>query len=123
MTAMEDRILALARAAAGGAAEETLLASLCAAARRYWEGRLREGLAAEDCGEAFPCAAAFTAAADLLAGGNGGFVESFRAGEISVKGRGAEETAAQARSLRRTAERLMAAFAAPEDFAFQGVRG
>lgn len=120
---MEDRILALARAAAGGAAEEPLLAPLCAAAGWYWEGRLREGLAAEDCGEAFPCAAAFTAAADLLAGGNGGFVESFRAGEISVKGRGAAETAAQAQNLRQTAERLMAPFAVPEDFSFQGVRG
>lgn len=123
MISMEDRILALARAAVGGPAEEALLTSLCAAARQYWESRLQEGLTAADCGEAFPCAAAFTAAADLLAGGNGGFVESFRAGEISVKGRAAAETAAQARSLRQTAERLMAPFAVSENFSFQGVRG
>ena len=62
---MGERILELALAAGGG--DRALLEPLCNAAVRAWTARLREGLTAEDCGEAFPCAAAFTAAADLAA--------------------------------------------------------
>lgn len=120
---MRTQILELALAAAGEGADETLLAPLCAAAEQAWLARLREGVAAEDCGEALPCAAAFTAAADLAAGRSGGSVSAFTAGDISVKGRGAAEAAALAQGLRRTAEELMAPYAEAEDFCFKGVRG
>jgi len=40
-----------------------------------------------------------------------------------VRIRGAAESCALAESLRRTAERLMAPFAVPDDFCFRGVRG
>ena len=63
---MGERILKLALAAAGEGADRTLLEPLCAAAERAWLARLREGVTAEDCGEALPCAAAFTAAASTL---------------------------------------------------------
>ena len=79
---MRTQILELALAAAGEGADETLLAPLCAAAEQAWLARLREGVAPEDCGQALPCAAAFTAAAGLAAGG--GNAASFSAGDISV---------------------------------------
>ena len=67
---MEQTIRKLAETVSGaGEDEAALLVALCGAAIRRWRGRLREGLTAEDCGTAFHCAAAFTAAADLLSGG------------------------------------------------------
>ena len=54
-------------------------------------------------------------------GGEG--VSGFTAGSVSVRIRGAAESCALAESLRRTAERLMAPFAVPDDFCFRGVRG
>lgn len=121
---MREEVLALARIVSGaGEAEEALLGPLCQAARQRWEARLRLGLAPEDCGAAFICAAAFTAAADLAAGRGGGAVSAFTAGDLSVKGRGAAEAAALAQSLRQTAEGLMSPYAEAEDFCFKGVRG
>ena len=63
----------LAQAASGAGEEELpLLQTLCEAARRRWEARLRPGMVPEDCGAAFTCAAAFTAAADLPGSRGGG---------------------------------------------------
>lgn len=121
---MSEEILTLARTVSGaGEAEETLLDSLCRAARRRWEARLKPGLTPEDCGTAFSCAAAFSAAADLAASRAAGAVGAFTAGDISVKSRGAAETAALVQELRRAAEGLMAPYAGEESFCFQGVRG
>ena len=119
-----ETILTLAKVLSGaGEDEEPRLEALCQAAERQWERRLRPGVTAEDCGEAFPCAAAFTAAADLAAARGGEGVSGFTAGSVSVRIRGAAESCALAESLRRTAERLMAPFAVPDDFCFRGVRG
>ena len=118
---MGERILKLALAAAGEGADRTLLEPLCAAAERAWLARLREGVTAEDCGEALPCAAAFTAAADLAAGGDG--VASFSAGDISVRLEGGGERAGRAESLRQAAERLMEPFVRAEGLWAQGVEG
>lgn len=124
MSALQETVLTLARELSGaGEAEEALLELLCQAAEQRWNKRLRPGVTAEDCGEAFPCAAAFTAAADLAAARGGDGVSGFTAGSVSVRIRSAAESCALAESLRRTAERLMAPFAAPEDFCFRGVRG
>ena len=91
---MEQTIRKLAETVSGaGEDEAALLVALCGAAIRRWRGRLREGLTAEDCGTAFHCAAAFTAAADLLSGG-GDSASSFTAGQVSVKARTAAESAA-----------------------------
>lgn len=121
---MREEILTLARAVSGaGEAEEALLEPLCRAAYLRWEARLRPGLTPEACGAAFACAAAFTAAADLAAGRGGGAVAAFTAGDVSVRGRGAAETASLSRDLRRTAEGLMAPYAEEADFCFRGVRG
>lgn len=121
---MSERILELALAATGGGeTDRTLLEPLCAAAEEAWRRRLREDVTEEDCGEALLCAAAFTAAADLAAGRGGGAVAAFTAGDISVRGRGAAESASLSRDLRQTAEGLMAPYAAEADFCFRGVRG
>ena len=120
---MEQTIRKLAETVSGtGENEAALLEALCSAAIRRWRGRLRERLTAEECGTAFYCAAAFTAAADLIAGG-GEAVTSFAAGQISVKTRTAAESAALAASLRQPAEELMAPYTVPDGCAFLGVRG
>ena len=107
MSGTQETALTLARELSGaGEAEEALLELLCQAAEQQWEKRLRPGMTTEDCGKAFPCA-----------------VAGFTAGSVSVRIRGAAESCALAESLRRTAERLMAPFAVPDDFCFRGVRG
>ena len=80
-------------------------------------------MAAEDCGTAFPCAAAFTAASNLAAGRGSVAVASFQAGDVSVEGLGGADSAALAEALRNTAERLMAPYAQAADFSFRRVRG
>ena len=124
MSGTQETALTLARELSGaGEAEEALLELLCQAAEQQWEKWLRPGMTTEDCGKAFPCAVAFTAAADLAAARGGEGVSDFTAGSVSVRIRGAAESCALAESLRRTAERLMAPFAVPDDFCFRGVRG
>ena len=119
---MTERILELALAAAGGGeAERVLLEPLCAAAELAWLGRLRRGVSPGDCGEALACAAAFTAAADLAAGGDG--VASFSAGDISVKLDSGGDRAGRTDSLRQAAERLMEPFVRAEGLWAQGVEG
>ncbi len=120
---MHETILELARTVSGaGEAEAAVLDALCRAAEAAWQRRLPEGTAPEDCGTAFSCAAAFTAAADLAAGRSGA-VASFKAGDVSVEGRSGADGAALAEALRRTAEHLMAPYAVEADFAFRRVRG
>lgn len=120
---MRERILELAMAACGGGeAERILLEPLCAAAESLWRGRLREDAAPEDCGEALTCAAAFTAAADLAAGGGGG-IASFTAGDLSVKLQDGGQRRAAADCLRRAAAGLMAPYVRAEDLWAAGAPG
>ena len=119
---MRGRILELALAAAGGGeAERTLLEPLCAAAEAAWTARLRTGVSPGDCGDAFLCAAAFSAAADLAAGGGG--AASFSAGDISVSLGGVQDRARRAESLRQAAEGLMEPFVRAAGLWAQGVEG
>ena len=85
MSGTQETALTLARELSGaGEAEEALLELLCQAAEQQWEKRLRPGMTTEDCGKAFPCAVAFTAAADLAAARGGEGVSGFTAGSVSV---------------------------------------
>ena len=80
MSGTQETALTLARELSGaGEAEEALLELLCQAAEQQWEKRLRPGMTTEDCGKAFPCAVAFTAAADLAAARGGEGVSGFTA--------------------------------------------
>ena len=121
---MDAEILNLAVTVSGaGEAEQELLQALCSAARQRWELRLRSDVSVEECGEAFRCAVAFTAAADLASGVGESGISSFSAGEVSVKKASAAQRRGAAEMLRQTAERLMAPFAEAEDLCFRGVRG
>ena len=115
---MNEMIYAMAAALTSPAEEErSVLELLCLAE----EKRLRRllGERAEEWQEAFLCAAAFFAAAALLESRDGGKVESFTVGDVSVK---TEQGNAQ--RLREQAERLLAGFGiGGEGFAFLGVRG
>lgn len=113
---MNETILTMARSLCGAEEDDALLEALCSAAETAWNARLRAGVTAGDCGEAFLCAAAMTAAADYEAGR--GDVESFTAGELSIKQRSGGGEA-----LRQAAERLMEPYVSVRGFAFRGVRG
>ena len=122
MSTCQETILTLARIISGaGQEEEALLEPLCRTAEAQWRGRLRQGVAAEDCGETFACAAAFTAAAGLAAARCSGGVSGFTAGSVSVQLRAEAERDAE--GLRQTAERLMAPYAKAADFCFRRVLG
>lgn len=120
---MEERILELARTVLGEQSDETLLKALCAVAAERWRLRLRPEVTETDCGDAFCCAAAYTAAADLAVSRSGEGVESFTAGQVSIRMRTAAEYAGAGLALRQAAERLMAPYVEPEDISFKGVQG
>lgn len=102
--------------------ERPLLTAMCTAAMAELAGRLRKRLAPEDCGDAFPCAAALLAASRMLPCRGGGDVEQFSVGDVSVRtgGSGISETAA---AMRRQAESLLTAYCGDGEFAFLGVKG
>ena len=121
---MVEQILGLAALIARPAEEEkTLFEAMCTAAAADLTRRLRDGVKPEDCGDAFPCAAALLAAGGLLACRSGGDVEQFSVGDVSVRtgsgNHGCETTAA----MRRQAAAMMAGFCGDDEFAFLGVRG
>ncbi len=119
---MEEKILTMAGLAAGAGEEERpLLEMLCTAETDRWRQRLQADHTPESCGAAFWCAAALCAAADLAQSRGCDGVESFAAGEVSVRGTGANSASADA--LRRTAERLMAPYVREESVVFRRVRG
>lgn len=113
----------LARTVAGGQTDEELLRVLCGLAAERWRLRLRPEVTAEDCGDAFCCAAAYTAAADLAVSRGGEGLESFTAGAVSVRMGTAAERGEAGLALRQAAERLMAPYVEPGDVSFKGVRG
>ena len=87
MSGTQETALTLARELSGaGEAEEALLELLCQAAEQQCVNRQRPGMTTEDCGKAFPCAVAFTAAADLAAARGGEGVSGFTAGLLSLCG-------------------------------------
>lgn len=104
-------------------AEQPLLEALCTAALADLTGRLREGLTPEDCGGAFPCAAALLAAAGLLPCRESGGVEQFTVGEVSIRTAGGGDRCSAAATLRSQSAALIAPYCGDDSFAFLGVRG
>jgi hypothetical protein len=119
---MHEIIVELAKSMASPSeAEETLLDKLCAAAEAELAGRLRQGVRAEDCADAFCCAAALLAVSAIVACRDAGGAEQFSVGEVSIRtGAG---TSARADTLRRQASALLLPFQDDDDFAFWGVPG
>lgn len=118
---MTQEVMALCRGMGAGPDREELLLPLVRTVCGQLEARLREGVAAGDCGPAFPVAAALMAM-DQLEGmtGGEGQVTSFTAGELTVR---RQAGAGSWRSRTAQAERLMAPWLRDGRFFFQGVKG
>ena len=119
---MTGEIMALCRAMGAAEDQEELLLPLIQSVRRQLAGRLKEGLLPEDCGPAFPLAAAMTAM-DQLSGmtGGGGNAVSFTAGDLTIRqeaGGGGGN-----RALSAQADRLLAPWLGDNGFVFYGVEG
>ena len=97
--------------------QEVLLQGFSAAAERRLRGKLRPGVAAEDCGENFIMAAALYALAMLLRAGGDADVASFSVGDISVSRRDGESGAQR---LTAQADGLLAGYLA-DSLSFRGV--
>ena len=113
----------MAHCRAMGASEdqEELLLPLVQAVHSQLAARLKQGTVPEDCGPAFPLAAAMTAM-DQLYGMLGGAdeVTSFTAGDLTIR---KESGGGTGKSLSEQAERLLAPWLASPGFVFQGVEG
>lgn len=113
---MIQKILALCREMGAVSDREELMLPLIRAVERQLAGRLRAGTAPEDCGDAFPLAAAMVVS-DRLAEMSGGEIRSFTAGELTVhREKGSKSLSAQA-------EELLAPWLGDAGFVFQGVEG
>jgi len=118
---LSEKILELAELLSEADPGQTeLLERLCLAAERELTGRLRDGVAPEDCEPAFVAGAAWLALAGLYGGQGTEEVEAFTAGELTVRPTGGEARSAR---LRAQAERVMAPYLRDGGFAFVGVRG
>ena len=117
---MLQRVMELAQGLCAGEQDEELLRTVCAGAVQALDGKLRPGLAPEDCGEAFPLAAAWLAA-DWMQGGSGlEGVTALSAGDISIRREGAAQAGG---TMSRQAMELMAPYLRDDEFVFQGVEG
>lgn len=117
---MTADIMTLCRAMGASEDQEELLLPLVRAVSGQLAARLRDGTVPEDCGPAFPLAAAMTAMDQLsgmLGGGDG--VTSFTAGDLTVR----KESGSRSGALSAQAERLLAPWLAGSGFVFQGVEG
>jgi hypothetical protein len=114
---MEERVIELAKSLRGlSGGEEELLERLCRAACLRLDSRLRDGVTAGDCADAYVTAAVWLALAGLSA--QSGRVSRFSAGDLTV-----EKGAGTASELEQQAWKLMAPYVRDEDFVFRGVRG
>lgn len=119
---MDQEIMALCRAMGAAEGREELLLPLARAVRRQLAGRLREGVTQEDCGPAFPLAAAMTVMEKIEEMTGESELSSVSAGELTIKkeGRAAGKTGP---SLSQQAEQLLAPWLGDTGFAFQEVQG
>lgn len=102
----------------GPGTDEVVLRTVCAGARAALERRLKDGVTAEQCGEAFPLAAAWLAMDWLREGRGLEGVTALSAGDISVR-----REAGGGGTLARKALELMGPFLKDEGFVFRGVEG
>ena len=120
---MSEEILALALQLGGREEDEEVLRALCRAAEVELSVRLQPDVRPEDCGEAFPLAAAYWALAGLCAARKMETVESFTAGDVTIRRGSGGSAADQAAALRGQAERLLSPWTVDGGFCFQKVTG
>lgn len=100
--------------------DEDLVRRMCQVAQTQLTIRLRPSVAAEDCGGAFPIAAAWMALGSLHECGTDAGVESFSAGDLTIRtGSGTQRS----KTLQEEAMKLMAPYCRESGFAFRGVPG
>lgn len=116
---MTEQVLKLVQALCGSGQDETVLTALCANACEVLNRRLKDGLTAEDCGEAYPLAAAWLAMDWLRGVQELDGITSLSAGDISVRREGNGDSG----KLSQKAMELMAPFLRDEGFHFRGVAG
>ena len=116
---MTEQALELLQALGGAGQNEAVLRTLCQNACDILDRKLKNGLTAEDCGEAYPLAAAWIAL-DWLRGSQGmEGVTYLSAGDLTVRREGGGDNG----SLSQRAWELMAPFLRDDRFVFQGVKG
>jgi hypothetical protein len=114
---MTETAMALCKAMGAGEDQEELLLPLVQAAVTALEGRLRPGVTPQDCGTAFPLAAAMVAMDGLEQVSGGGQVTAFTAGAVTIRREGTGT------SLTAQAQGLLAPWLGETGFAFRGVAG
>lgn len=116
---LTEQIYAQALLLAGELEEKQtqLLKVLCQGAHNALAGRLREGLAPEDCKADFVAAASLFALSALSVADDKSAVEMFQAGDLSIRRRGGD---AASNCLRNQAELMIAPYL-KDNFAFMGV--
>ena len=116
---MTEQVLELVQALNGAGQDEELLRTLCAAACRTLDRRLRDGLTAEDCEGVYPLAAAWLVM-DWLRGSQGlEGITALTAGDISVR----REAGGDSGKLSQRALELMRPYLRDDGVVFRGVRG
>lgn len=116
---MTEQVLKLVQALCGPGQDEAVLGTLCANACAALDRRLKDGLTAEDCGEAYPLAAAWLAMDWLRSAQGLDGITSLSAGDLSVRREGCSD----GDKLSRKAMELMAPFLRDDGFSFRGVAG
>ena len=114
---MLDRVLELLSELSGVREPENTLKALCRAACQRLDGMLKDQVTPEDCGEAYPLAAAWLALSWLNSGKNWEGVTALTAGDMTVRREGVSG------NLERKAMELMEPYLRDTGFVFQGVRG
>ena len=115
---MTDMIMELCRSMGATEDQRALLRPLIQAAQRSLTEQFRPGVQPADCGPAFPLAVAMLAMDGLNGVGGGDGVESFTAGEVTIR-RGTRTGT----DLSGRARQLMAPWLRGQKFGFQGVNG
>ena len=116
---MTEQVMELLQKLGGTGQDEAVLRTLCQNACNMLDRRLKDGLTAEDCGDAYPLAAAWIAL-DWLRGGQGmDGVTYLSAGDLTVRREGGGDDGA----LARRARELMGPFLRDDGFVFRGVKG
>ena len=116
---MTEQVLELLRALGGAGQDEAVLRTLCESACRTLDSRLKDGLTAEDCGGAYPLAAAWLTL-EWLRGSQGiDGVTYLSAGDLTVRREGGGDDG----SLSQRAREIMSPFLRDDGFVFRGVKG
>ncbi len=114
---MEEQVLELVQKMGAAAADDAVVRALCRTACGRLDGLLADGVAPEDCGEAYPLAAAWLVRDWLSAMDGGAEITALSAGDMTVRREGGGGKLAE------KAMELMGPYLRDEGFVFRGVRG